>query len=133
MDLSRDFEQFDGGPTPASSASLHVTIHRTGRIFFNAFTYRKMGRPQAVYLYFSREKDTLILEPSNPRLPKSFPVMQHLAGGMRVHAAPFCHHFGIRIDSTERFIYPEIDEKCRLILRLSKTVTVSRPRKKKTR
>jgi hypothetical protein len=131
MEITRDFEQFQGGPTKASSAALHVTIHRTGRIFFNAFTHRKMGSPQSVYLYFSREKDIIILEPSNPRLPKSFPVMPHLAGGVRVHAAPFCHHFGIRIDTTEKFIRPDIDEKCRLILRLSDTVTVTRPRKKK--
>lgn len=98
----------------------------------NANTYRKLGKPEAVCLYFNRERNMIVLEEASPRMPESFPVLSHLSGGVRIHAAPFCHHFGIRIDETLKFIRPDIEGR-QLILDLSHTIVAKRLRKKKSR
>lgn len=66
-------------------------------------------------------------------VPEAFPVKRKTSVGWRVNASPFCKHFGIRIDSTERFTNPEIRDG-RLILNLGETVTIRqiRPPKKKS-
>lgn len=129
--MDRDFEKFRGGPTQSTLDRLHVTINKENVIGFNSKLYRLLGRPPAVYLYFSRARDTIAIEPlSDPNLPEAFPVREKSTVGWRVNASPFCKHFGIRIDSTERFIAPDIREG-KLFLNLSETVTVRQNRRKR--
>lgn len=123
MPLDRKFEKYRGGPNVAAGARLHVTLARNGRLFFNRRVHDLLGRPAAVYLYFSRADDQIAVEPSSPQLPESMPVFEN-KNGRRVNAAPFCRHFGIKLDTTEKFIRPEIADGA-LILKLSETVTVS--------
>ena len=76
---------------------------------FNQNTFRLLGKPLAVYLFFSRLKDTIAIEPlDNSRLPEAFPVKHKSTTGWRIQAGPFCKHFGIRIDNTQKFISPDI-------------------------
>jgi hypothetical protein len=131
MILTRDFEKFQGGPTLPSSEKMHVTISPRHIVLINANAYRLMGKPQAVHLYYSREKDTIAVEPTSPRLPMAFPLKEK-HNSWHIHTAPFCRHFGIRPATTLRFINPSIDEGGRLTLKLSETVTTSKgPRRKK--
>lgn len=127
--VDRKFEKYRGGPTVAAAERMYVTLGRTGRLFINRRVHQLMGRPQAVYLYFSRADDQIALEPSSPRLPESLPLIE-AKQGWRVNAAPFCRHFGIRLDTTEKFIRPEVEDGA-LILKLSETVTVAKLRGKK--
>lgn len=128
--LTRDFERFQGGPMLPSNTRLHVTINHKYTLYLNTSTHRLLGKPEAVYLYFSREKDMIVLEPTSPRMPQAFPVRQRQSSFL-IHATPFCRHFGIRLDTTLRFIMPDI-QSGRLMLRLSDTVVVTkRPRRKK--
>jgi hypothetical protein len=122
--MDRDWEKYRGGPTPSSRDVMHVTLNRKGLIYLNANAYRLLGRPTGVYLYYNRNKDQIALEPASPRLPETFPVKE-LNKGFLIHASPFCRHFGVRLDTTEKFIRPDIDEKGVLRLDLSSTVTVS--------
>jgi hypothetical protein len=62
-------------------------------------------------------------------LPAAFPVREKPGGGFRINASPFCKHFGIRIDTTERFIHPDIRDG-KLLLKLYETVTIQQPKAK---
>ena len=114
-----------------ASDRVHVTLSPNGRIFMNRKAHALLGKPSAVYLYYSRADDQIGMEPSSPRLPESMPVLE-TKQGWRVNAAPFCRNFGIKLDTTEKFIRPEHSNDG-LILKLSETVTVSSPRKRKRR
>jgi hypothetical protein len=107
QDMERNFERFLGGPNEALAKRLHVTISPENIIYLNRNMYVQMGRPEAVHLGFDRQRDTIAIEPASPRLNDSFPVManQH---NWRINAAPFCRHFGIKIDTRLKFISPDL-------------------------
>jgi hypothetical protein len=105
-----------------------------GTIFLNRKAHELMGRPAAVYLYFNRPEDMIVLEPTAvAHSNHAFPLKNIVSGsgGRLIHANPFCRHFGIRLSATERFVAPDIDSSCRMFLKLRQTVTVSRPKAKK--
>lgn len=129
--MEREFEKFRGGPTQDPAQRIHVTINKDNVIGLNRNCYHLLGKPPAVYLYFSRGKDVIAIEPTpNARSSEAFPVKVRNLADWRINAAPFCKHFGIRIDSTERFISPDIRDG-KLILKLSETVTVRQNRRKR--
>ncbi len=127
--MDREFERFRGGPNEALSKRLHVTISPAHLILLNRNLYDQLGRPEAVHLGYSRERDIIAIEPASPRLSDSFPVLVNGAG-WRINAAPFCRHFGIRIDTQLKFVRPEIIGHT-LHLNLSETVSVGGRRRKK--
>jgi hypothetical protein len=131
MDLGRKFEKFRGGPTPPPSEKLHVTLGRRGNFFFNKNAHRIWGKPLAVYLYYSPEDHEIALVPTIVRATDSFPVREK-NGGWTIQATPFCRHFGIRLDGTEKFIDPVIQNDGKMILNISRTMRVSlrEPRKR---
>jgi hypothetical protein len=129
--MDRDFEKFRGGPTKSTADRIHVTINKENVIGINQNCYRLLGKPPAVYLYFSRNRDVIAVEPvQSPNLPAAFPVKPKTSVGWRINASPFCKHFGIRLDATERFINPEIRDG-KLHLNLGETVTTRQIRRKK--
>ncbi|MCA1590368.1 MAG: hypothetical protein LC734_08280 [Acidobacteria bacterium] len=132
--MDRDYEKFLGGPTQSMHDRLHVTINKENVIGLNQNCYRMLGKPPAVYLYYSRAKDIIAIEPvPSPRLPLAFPVKMKTHVGWRINASPFCKHFNIRLDSTERFINPELSlDGMQLLLKLNETVTVRQIRRKKS-
>ena len=134
MELNRQFEKFLGGPAIAPNDRLHVTMDAKGTIFLNRKAHEMMGRPAAVYLYFNRPEDTIVLEPTAvAHSNRAFPLKKiaSSSGGRLIHSNPFCRHFGIRLSTTEKFVEPHIDSACRMFLKLSETVTVSRPKARK--
>jgi hypothetical protein len=111
----------------------HVTIGKENVIGLNQKCYELLGKPPAVYLYYSREDSLIAIEPVHShRMPAAFPVKQKTHCGWRINASPFCKHYDIRIDSTERFINPELSsDGKRLLLKLTQTVTTKNLRVKK--
>jgi hypothetical protein len=95
----------------------------------NRNAYQLMGKPAAVYLNFSRQRDTIAIEPASPRVSDSFPVIQN-PHNWRINAAPFCRNFNIDIDTTLKFIRPEIEGDA-LMLKLSETVSVGGRKRRK--
>ncbi len=95
----------------------------------NATCYKLLGKPVAANLYFSRADDTIAIEPMDSvRLPTVFPFRPN-STARYLNAAPFCRHYGIKLDSTLRFIAPDIRDGA-LQLKLSDTVIIKRvPRK----
>jgi hypothetical protein len=121
MEMDRDFEKFLAGPTPNLSVRLNVTINKHSVILINRRVFELMGKPEAVCLYYSRTRDIIAMVPTSPRFREAFPVLAATKTGWRINAATFCRHFGIRVDSTIRFVDPEI-QGVKLLLKLSHTV-----------
>jgi hypothetical protein len=135
MLLDRKWEKFEGGPAikKGSHTGPRITINRQGEIYMNRAGWEALRKPRGVALYYSREHDSIALQPANPRHAEVFPVVPKQTG-YSVYAATFCRHHRIRIPNTERFLRPNYTEQGNLILNLRETVTVGGfNRKKKTR
>ena len=53
----RDLEKFTGGPNKPAQFRMRVSLSRYGVLSFNKNAYAELGKPAAVYLYFSRLRD----------------------------------------------------------------------------
>lgn len=127
MILGREYERFQGGPTRPPRDRIHVSLQSGRKIYINLNTYRQLGEPEAVFLYYSRERDEIAIEAANPRLSESFPLRRAMSGrGFTIYIGPFVTHFGIRISGTHRFVDPIIDENGILHLKLADLVRISR-------
>ena len=130
MLMDKDFEKFLAGPTKSPADRLHVSLNRNNVMHFNNKLYRLMGKPESICLYYSRTRNIIGMLPISPRMNEGFPVKPNVNTGYRINISPFCRHFGIRIDSTIRFIDPEV-EGVRVLLKLSNTVGAATVRKRK--
>jgi hypothetical protein len=128
--LDRKFEKFLGGPTQPLELRVRVSLGKRNVILMNRKCYQMLGKPTAVYLHFSRADDIIAIEPVHSyRLPAAFPVRVYDTT-FSINAAPFCRHFGIKLDATQQFISPEIRDGA-LQLKLSETITITRKRRMK--
>ena len=128
--IDRKYEKFLGGPTQAPETRLHVSMDKRGVITINATCYKLLGKPVAANLYYSRADDMIAIEPvHSSRLPTAFPFRQN-SSARYLNAAPFCRHFRIKLDATQRFLSPEVRDGA-LHLKLSETVTITREVRKK--
>jgi hypothetical protein len=109
---------------------MHVTLSALGVIYLNRNTHRLMGKPAAVELYYSRQRDTIAIKPGSPRIDDNFPVKAMQGCGWRILAGPFVGHNRIRTDVTLKFVCPEIVDTGILLLNMRETVNVT-PRKYK--
>ena len=129
--MDRNLEKFRGGPNKPAQFRMRVTLNKTNVLSFNQNTYHELGKPPAAYLYFSRTRDLIAVEPVHSlNLPEAFPILTKSSSGFRINAAAFCRHFGIQVDRTLRFIDPEIRDG-KLELKLANTVSVAQVRRKK--
>lgn len=128
--LERSFEKFMGGPTQRPETRLHVTLDTRGVLTFNAACYQELGKPRSVYLHFSRDLDTIAVEPvDSVHISAAFPFRTN--GTARyINTAPFCRHFRIKFDTTQRFVSPDLRDGA-LHLKLRETVSIARERKNK--
>jgi hypothetical protein len=128
-----EFEKFIGGPVKQPSLRMHATIARTYRIHLNANLFKRLGKPEAVWLFFNWRTQQIAVQPTSLKMPDAFPVgTLHSKATRYVNAASFCTHYGIRIRQTRRFTEPNFSADGKLILDLTKTVIVSRTRTPKT-
>jgi len=122
MALDRDFERFLGGAGEPASKRVHITISPQNLILLNRNAFELFGKPEAVRLSYSRQRDTIAIEPTSPRLNDAFPVIAN-NHNWRINAAPFCRHFGIKIDTQMKFLAPEIKRDA-ILLKLTETISV---------
>ena len=135
--LDSQCEKFIGGPTLAYGERVHVTLSPKGTIFLNQKAFRMMGDPAAVYLYFNRPKNMIVIEPTAAATSTAAFLTRQcgaLSTGRNIHANPFCKNFRIRVAATQKFVDPSVDSVGRMYLKLNETITVSigprGPRKK---
>lgn len=130
--MDRDFERFRGGPNEPLQSRIYVTLSPRRNLVLNRNAYEQLGRPAAVRLYYSRDRDAIGIEPTSPRLGDAFPVVANGAAGWRVSAAPFCRHFNISVDTTVRFAAPAFQGSS-LLLSLAETISVARPKRRRAK
>ena len=121
MSLERDFEKFAAGPLESEDKRLHVTMRRKGVIYLNGNVHRLLGKPEAVSLFFSRERETIAICPADVRRRESFPLVKQ-ANGWRIRSSPFFRHYEIKVSTTQRFIRPEYTADGYLLLELRQTI-----------
>lgn len=128
-----EWEKFMGGPVKPSSLRMHATIGRGGRIHLNSNLLKRLGNPEAVWLFFNRRTQQIAVQSTSIRMLEAFPVIKPTKQStLYINAASFCSHFGIKIRQTHRFTEPHFSADGKLILDLNKTVIVSRPRRRPT-
>lgn len=126
--LDRKFEKFLGGPIVSPEQRIHVSIDKRNVISLNARAFGMIGKPAGAWLHFSRADDTIAIEPaSSLMLQGVFPFGSN-GSGRYLNAASFCRHYGISLDTTHRFLYPELKDGA-LQLKLSETVVIARTRR----
>ena len=126
--LGSNFEKFLGGPIEPPAERVHATIDKRSVITINKKCYDLIGKPLGAWLHFSRVDGTIAIEPvPSLMLPGVFPFHQN--GSARfLYAASFTRNFGIDLDTTLRFIGPEVKDGA-LQMKLSETVVIARKRR----
>lgn len=130
--FDRDFERFHGGPNEARQDRLYITLSPTRNIVINQKVYEQLGKPTSVRFYYSRRRDCIGIEPTSERFNDSFPLMKNGPVGWRISAAPFCRHFNISVETTVKFLNPEVKGRS-LLLDLSETISVARPKRRRAK
>ena len=129
------WEEFDGGPferNGSNKTSLSVSINKAHTIRINLATHRLLGEPEAVKLRFARQENVIGVIPANLHTKGAFPIkkMKSCPSTMNIQAAAFCRSFGIKVDRTERFDNPVMDDQGTLRLDLTRTRPASLLRKR---
>lgn len=125
------WEKFRGGPTRAENTAFSVTINKKNVITFNKYAREKLGRPDGVLLLFEKKELMIGVVPVSMNDKDAFPLKPKGGGSnFVVHAAPFCRHFGIVIERTEKFDHADLDNVGILRLDLKSTHDVSNRRKR---
>lgn len=119
--MARHWEKFTDGPFIRSGDRVHVTLNGKGVFQMNRRAYETLGKPAAAVLYFEKATSMIGIAAAHERLREAFPVNNKNETYWTINAIPFCRHFGIRIDGTEAFADPEIDQEGILQLDLRTT------------
>jgi len=125
------WEKFNGGPTPPPDKRVHVTLSAKGVILFNRNAFKLLGSPRAACLYFNKADSKIGVSSAHPQYAGAFPVRDK-GHYFLINAIPFCRHYGIRVDRTQQFVRPDIDNDGILHLDLTTTVTVGRVTRKRS-
>lgn len=124
--MLKHFIEFEGRPTAAGRDEIRVSLNRKKVFLLNPKAFQALGGPAAVRLYFDEGRKVIGMRAATAELANAFSLTR--GGGGRhqaILAAPFCNHFGIRVDGTIRFLNPEMDGDM-LTLDITKIVNVSR-------
>ena len=115
------WEIYEEGENKPFAERVHVTLNRKHIFCLNAKVHEMMGRPEAVVLMFDRRENVIGLNPAPPSVNGAFRVrpLARRGGHKIIRAAPFCRHFGIRLDHTSAFIAPTLDRDGVLLLDLN--------------
>ena len=123
------WETFYGGEFPQRGRDhkeILVSITPAHIIRFNRNTHRALGETDAVMLKYDRLESLIGLEPVELDTEGSFRVKVFSKGrDFRINAASFCRNYGIRVERSERFLYPKVDPDGILRLDLKNTQHVS--------
>ena len=131
-----EWEKFLGGPAQPSAVRMYATIARGGRIHINANLYKRLGNPEAVWLFFNRRLQQIAIQATSPRMSEAFPVKLNCSSKNStryISAATFCTHFGIKIRETHSFNHPHFSADGKLILNLNETTVIRRTRKRRSK
>jgi len=120
--MINQWEEFKAGPTQPLDQRMHVTLNSRSVILLSGNVHERMGKPDAVIMYFDKVNSIIGMRPDTTGQDNAFPVREKGIGRQRVvRVAPFCHNHNIRVERTTTFIDPQIDETGFLSLDLRNT------------
>ena len=124
--IKRSWKEFKGVAARRIPDEIRSSINPGGEITIDLATFRKMGEPQAMLLFYEESTRTIGLKPSHPDEHNAVIVrVRHERSNRVVRSKPFLRENGIEIDRTLRFPFPFIEDDV-LILDLRTAVTYSK-------
>ncbi|MBK8464391.1 MAG: hypothetical protein IPL32_01040 [Chloracidobacterium sp.] len=124
--MVEQWEEFHAGPKDVES-DLHVTLNKHGVILLGARTFDRMGKPDAVVLFFDKMNSKIGLMPSHDRVENAHPLQSKGKHRHRIlRASRLCRHYGIKVDRTIEFPYAHINDNGILVLDLKTTNVIGR-------
>ena len=128
--MTTHWQSYRGGPTRPPASVVNISISSKKVIALNRQAHSLLGGPESVLLLFDEKNSIIGLIASSIRNAEAFPVRAKNIGNWIINAAPFCRHFNISVESTERFVGPDLDNDgiLRLDLKHTYNVSVRRPR-----
>lgn len=124
--MIKHFVEFEGRQTAAGRNEIRVSLNRKKVFVLNPKAYKALGNPEAVKLFFDEGRKVIGMRAATAELSNAFSLKRGGSGRHQiVLAAPFCTHFGIRVEGTVKFLNPEMDGDM-LTLDITKTVNVTR-------
>jgi hypothetical protein len=94
-------------------------------ITLNRKAHNLLNGAESALLVFDEKNSIIGLMASNRRNAEAFPIRQKNSCSWVINAAPFCRHFRISVERTERFDDPDLDNEGVLRLDLKRTHNVS--------
>lgn len=119
------WKTYRGGPTKTPANVVNISINSKNVITLNRRAYELINRAEAVTLHFDEKNSIIGVLATNKKNPEGFPVRPKNEGNWIINAAPFCRHFNISVDRTERFDMPDLNSEGILCLDLRYTHNVS--------
>ena len=123
--MTTHWQSYRGGPTKTPGDVVNISINSKSVITLNRRAVNLLNGAAAVTLLFDEKNSIIGIVPSNRRNPEAFPLRLKNGSTWVIHAAPFCRHFHISPDRTERFDDPAVDDEGILRLDLKHTHNVS--------
>jgi hypothetical protein len=122
-----NFEEFGQGPTELPGKRVGVSINPRGHFHVNRKAIIAMGEPDAVVLYFDRERKAIGMRRSPIDHRSAFRLVRKASNesGRMIFATNFCRHHNITPTATIRFAAPQVNKDGILILDLKETQSVS--------
>ena len=131
--VRRSWKEFGGVAARRIPDEIRSSINPSGEITFDIDTFKKLGEPQAMFLFYEEHTQTIGLKPAHPDAHNAVLVrIRHARSNRVVRSRPFLRENGIEIDRTLRFPFPFIEEDV-LILDLRTAVTFGKGGWKKVR
>ena len=124
--MIKHFTEFEGRPNGAARGDVRVTLNHKKVFVLNGKAVEVLGHPPAVKLFFDEARKIVGIKPGDPTHRNSFKLKGYRTSRHRmITAAPFCTHFGIKVDSTVLFQVIDLEGDM-LTLDITKTVRVGR-------
>ena len=118
-----NFDLFEEGPIEPSGNRVGVSINSRGHFYVNRKAIIAMGEPDAVVLYFDRERKAIGMQRSPIGRKNAFRLVNRASeSGRLIFATNFCRHYKIMPQATIRFAAPQANKDGILILDLYDTV-----------
>jgi hypothetical protein len=126
----RKWQRFEGAAPRIMRDAIRASINPMGEITFDVDAYRRLGEPQAMFLLYEPETETVGLEPGHADEPNSVLVRQrHGRSNRCVRSMAFFKKHGILPVTTVRLPLAYIEGKV-LVLDLKTAVSIGSSWKK---
>jgi hypothetical protein len=129
----RSWKEFKGVAARRIPDEVRSSINPRGEITFDLDTFKKLGEPEAMFLFYEPSTRTIGLKPAHPDASNAVLVrVRHARSNRVVRSKPFLNENEIEIERTLRFPFPYLEDKV-LILDLRTALTCGKGGWKKVR